>query len=232
MEPARAGSLFDHLSQVPDPRGRKGRRHSISAMLTAIVCGLLCGHRGWTGLAEWLADQPVDIWHWMGFTRRPPKKDCFRDLLMKLDPQALERALRNWITGELQLSADAESLQTVSFDGKTLCATLRAFAPAIQLLAAVDHQTGYVLSQLRVAAETNEHKAALDLLATLVLKGRVVAGDAIFCQRDLCQQIVEQQGDYFFAVKDNQPQLRREIEHEFAALPAAFSPLCPAATSI
>ena len=75
MEPARAGSLLRYLAQVPDPRGRKGRRHSISAMLTAVVCGLLCGHRGWTGLAECLNDQTVDVWHWVGFTRRPPKKD-------------------------------------------------------------------------------------------------------------------------------------------------------------
>lgn len=228
MDPARAGSLLDHLSQVPDPRGRKGRRHPISAMLTAVVCGFLCGHRGWSGIAEWLHDQPVDIWHWMGFTRRPPKKDCFRDLLMKLDPAALEQALRNWITGDLQFSDDPQALQAVSFDGKTLCGTLREFAPAVHLLAAVDHHTGCVLSQVQVDGKTNEHKAALELLKTLVMEGRVVVGDAMFCQRDLCQEIVKQGGDYFFAVKDNQPTLRREIEQEFAAEPAAFSPLCSA----
>lgn len=225
MNPARAGSLLAYLAQVPDPRGRKGRRHPISAMLTAVVCGFLCGHRGWTGLAEWLNDQPVDIWHWMGFTRRPPQKDCFRDLLMKLDPSALEQALRDWMTDELKLSDDPEALQAVSFDGKTLCGTLRAFAPAVHLLAAVDHHTGCVLSQMQVDGKTNEHKAALELLQTLVVEGRVVVGDAIFCQRDLCKKIVKRGGDYFFTVKENQPTLLREIQHEFAAEPAAFSPL-------
>lgn len=29
--------------------------------------------------------------------RRPPKKDCFRDLLMRLDPIELERVLRTWV---------------------------------------------------------------------------------------------------------------------------------------
>ncbi|MFN5882996.1 MAG: transposase family protein, partial [Burkholderiales bacterium] len=36
------------LAQVPDPRGRKGRRHCLSAMLTAVVCGVLCGSRSYT----------------------------------------------------------------------------------------------------------------------------------------------------------------------------------------
>lgn len=225
MQPARAGSLLAYLAQVPDPRGRKGLRHPIAAMLTAVVCALLCGHRGYTGIVEWLHDQEVDIWHAMGFTRRPPKLDCFRDLLMKLDPRVLEEVLRRWIAEELQLSTAKETLQAVSFDGKTLCGTLRAFSRAVHLLAAVDHQTGCVLSQLRVETKTNEHKAALELLKTLMLEGRVVTGDALFCQRDLCEAIVDSGGDDFFQVKDNQPTLHREIQHEFAAAEAAFSPL-------
>ena len=217
--------MLTHLSQVPDPRGRQGRRHSLPAMLTAVVCGVLCGARGYASLVEWLHDLPVDVWHWMGYTRRPPKSDCFRDLLMRLDPAALETALRTWITEELGLADDDEALSVVSLDGKTLCATLRAFERAVHLLAAVDHQTGCVLGQCRVDEKTNEHKAALDLLKTLVLKGRVIVGDALFCQREVCRQILDSGGDYVFAVQDNPPRLLQDIQQEFAALDAAFSPL-------
>src|SRR5690349_12965406 len=232
MASARAGSLLTHLSQVPDPRGRNGRRHSLGAMLTAVVCGVLCGNRGYAALVEWLHDQTVDVWHWMGFTRRPPKLDCFRDLLMRLDPAALERAIRCWTTEDLHLSDDEQTLHAVSIDGKTLCATLRAFASAVHLLAAVDHQTGCVLSQCRVSAKTNEHKAALELLRSMVLKGSVVVGDSLFCQRDLCNEVVAAGGDYFLTVKENPPHLLREIEQEFAAQDAAFYPLHAARTSL
>ncbi len=51
----------------------------------------------------------------------------------------------------------------------------------------LDQRTGCVLSQSRVEAKTNEHKGAIELLKTLVLKGRVITGDAMFCQRELCQ---------------------------------------------
>jgi len=168
---------------------------------------------------------PVDVWHWMGYTRRPPKQDCFRDLLVKLDPAAFEAALRSWITEDLQLPLDEESVSAVSIDGKVLCATLREFASAVHLLSAVDHQTGQILSQQRIADDTNEHKAALELLKTLCVRGRVIVGDAAFCQRDFCQQTLDSGGDYLVAVKANQPGLRREIELEFTAQPAAFSPL-------
>lgn len=233
MTPARAGSLLTRLSQVPDPRGRKGRRFTVSAMLAAVVCGLLCGVRGYVPLVEWLHDLPVDFWHALGFTRKPPQKDAFGDLLRRLDPTLLESILADWIQEDLGLDVDVDSsdaaLSAVSLDGKTLCGTLRSFARAVHLLSAVDQQTGCVLSQCRVDEKTNEHKAALSLLKTLVLKGRVVVGDAMFCQRDLCESIVEAEGDYLFAVKDNQPNLHREIALELTAAPAAFSPLRPAA---
>ena len=224
MSSACAGSLLTYLSQVPDPRGRKGRRHQLPAMLTAVVCGLLCGVRGYADLVAWLHGLPVDVWHWMGYTRRPPKGDCFRDLLMKLDPAVLEKVLRGWVTEELQLEFPEEELSAVSLDGKTLCATLRAFERAVHLLSAVDHRTGCVLSQCRVDQKTNEHKAALELLREMVLKGRVIVGDAMFCQRDLCQQVIDLEGDYLIAVKENQPGLLREIQLEFYTDPSGGSP--------
>lgn len=224
MDAARAGSLLVQLAQVPDPRGRKGRRFTVSAMLAAVVCGLLCGIRGYETLVEWLHDLPVDFWHLLGFTRRPPKKDAFRKLLMRLDPEQLQSVLSEWIEHDLGLPLGEDALQAVSFDGKSLCGTLRPHARAVQLLSAVDHTSGCVLSQCRVDAKTNEHKAALELLTTLVLKGRLVVGDAIYCQRDLCARVVEAAGDYLFAVKENQPDLHREIQLELTAPDAVFSP--------
>ena len=230
MSSARAGNLLTILSQVPDPRGRKGRRHPLAAMLAAVICGLLSGARGYETLVEWLHDLPVDFWHFLGFTRRPPKKDAFRDLLMKLDPALLERVLSEWIEDDISLDDDDPAVQGVSIDGKTLCGTLRPFARAVHLLSAVDHRTGCVLSQCRVDEKTNEHKGSLELLRSLVLKGRVVIGDAIFCQREICEQVIEDEGDYLFAVKENQPSLLRAIELELVADEAAFSPLQPAET--
>ena len=49
------------------------------------------------------------------------------------------------------------------------------------------------------------------VLEEVPLRGRVVTGDALYCQRALCQQICQQGGDYFFTVKENQPRLLEDI---------------------
>ena len=62
-----AGNLWELLAQIPDPRGRQGRRHSLAAMLTAIVCAILTGARGYRTIAHWLRSQDATVWQWLGF---------------------------------------------------------------------------------------------------------------------------------------------------------------------
>lgn len=228
MKPAPAGSLLTFLSQVPDPRGRQGRRHPLEAMLASVVCAMLQGARGYAAIAEWVHLQEVELWHTLGFTRRPPKEGAFRKLLMALSPAHFECVLSDWAQYCLGVSPE-ESLEAVSMDGKTLCGTLQPHERAVHLLALLDQRTGCVLSQSRVDTKTNEHKAALELLKTLVLEGRVITGDAMFCQREVCQAIRDRGGHYFVTVKDNQPTLKEAIAAEFKA---AFSPCDRTAASV
>lgn len=221
MKPAPAGSLLEYLRQIPDPRGRQGRRHEFTAMLATIVCAFLQGARGYTAIAQWIHSQEVCFWHELGYTRRPPRWNAFRKLLMRLCPQQLERAIQSWVEHCLADRPPREALQALAIDGKTLCGTLSPHQRAVHLLSALDHATGCTLGQTRVDAKTNEAKAALTLLRSLVLQGRIVTGDAMFCQREVCQQVLDQGGHYLFVVKDNQPALKEAIAAEFAA---DFSP--------
>lgn len=63
------------------------------------------------------------------------------------------------------------------------------------------------------------------LLAGVALAGRVVTGDALYCQRALSAQIVAAGGDYLFTVKGNQPALARDIQLFFADLPPGEHPI-------
>ena len=91
------------------------------------------------------------------------------------------------------------------------------------------HATGMTVAPMPVPngaqEKTKEHQTALRLLEHLVLEGRLITGDAIFCQRDLCQRIIDQKGHYLFLVKENQPTLLRDIQLAFApSTEGAFSP--------
>jgi hypothetical protein len=191
-------------------------------MLAAVVCALLCGARGYTGIVQWIHAQDLELWHALGFLRIPPQLGAFRKLLMRISVEALEDALQGWVERLLPEPVDPAALQAVAMDGKSLCGALNPLGRVMHLLSLLDQSTGYTLRQLEVDGKTNEHKAARQLLKSLVLEGRVITGDAIFCQRDLCQQIVEDGGHYFLEVKDNQAELKAAIEAEFQP---AFSPL-------
>lgn len=221
MNSPAAGSLPALLATLSDPRGRQGLRHPLAAMLAATVCGILTGARGCEAIAQWVRNQDPKVWHLLGFRRTPPCANTYRTLLARLPAERFEELIQRWIEPLLPAPA-SDSLQALAMDGKTLCGTLGAFDRAVHLLSLLHQQTGGVLRQLQMPPETNEHKAALTLLKAVVLKGRLITGDAIFCQRDLCQQVVDDGGDYLLVVKENQPELKAAIEAEFQP---GFSPL-------
>ena len=67
MLTAPLGDLREYLAQVPDPRGRKGRRHVFAATLTAVVCEILQNCRDYDAIGQWLSKQPIDFLHPLGF---------------------------------------------------------------------------------------------------------------------------------------------------------------------
>jgi hypothetical protein len=222
-------SLLDFLATVPDPRSAHGRRHPLAAMLAAVCCAILCGARGFKPIAQWLHDQDIALAHALGFTRKPPQWGAFRKLLIALDPTPFEDALGRWAEAALASSPPGaqggDAPEPVALDGKAVRGSIGCHEGAVHLLSVMAQRYGLTLRQTEVGSKTNEHKAALGLLQGLVLEGRVVTGDAMFCQRDLCAQVVQDGGHDFVVVKDNQPELLRDIGDAFSrAADAAFSP--------
>lgn len=213
-------SLLAHLATIADPRSPHGRRFSLLSLLAAACAAVLCGQVSYAAIAQWTRNQPPEFRRALGFFRKPPTDGAFRYLFSLLDLDAFEAALANWIAGLIPL--DPEQLRPTPLDGKTLCGSEDKLRVAVHLLSLLDGPTGGVLKQLAVDAKTNEHKAAFDLLRGLVLRGRIITADAMFCHRDFAQEIRDHGGHYFFEVKDNQEQLKRDIASAFEP---AFSPL-------
>ena len=219
-----ARGVLHYLQQVPDPRGREGRRHSHIAMLAVMLCATLSGFPGFAGAAHWIRLQPLSFWHALGGTRKPPCENAFRYLMLKLAPKALEAALMQWLQEGLNVSIGEHDLQAIVLDGKVLRGTLTRHRRALMILAAFDVATGSVLSQTPVDPATNEAKTGLQLLTDMVLDGKVIIGDAAYCDQEICREVVDSEGDYLVIVKDNQPNLHKQARQAFV-IPEGFSPL-------
>ena len=231
-------SLIEVLAEVPDPRSRHGRIHPLPAILALTVLAMVRGCKGPVAIAQFGRDHGQTLAHVLGFTRgKTPAASCLSELFSRLDAVAFEAALARWIKSRTTPGGEGgdKGKEPLSLDGKTLRGSRDGAVPGQHLVAAYAPLVEAVLVQVRVDAKTNEHKAALELLGILPVKGRIVIGDAMFCQRDVCAAIVAQEGDYLFFVKDNQPDLRADIAAGFGfaaaaqSIAAAFSPGGPAA---
>src|SRR3954451_9343519 len=214
-------SLLEVLAEVPDPRSRHGRVHPLPAVLALTALAMLRGSRGPVAIAQFGRDHGTPLAHALGFTKgKTPAASCLSELFSRLDAVAFEAALSRWIRSRTPPAAaeggpTALEKEPISIDGKTLRGSKDGAVPGQHLVAAYAPLVEAVLVQVRVDAKTNEHKAALELLGILPVKGRIVIGDALFCQRDVCEEIIEQGGDYIFFAKDNQPGLRTDIAAGF-----------------
>jgi hypothetical protein len=231
MEAQAAGSLLSLLAAVPDPRSRHGRQHPLSAILALVCCAIMCGAKSYTAIAQWAQDQDIGLMHRLGFTRKPPKMGGIRKVLIALNAKAFEDALNRWAESLLGRPAVSRLSPPEAFalDGKTARGSFDGLEKAVHLLSLLAHESGLTLAQTQVPNggenKTNEHKTALQLLRGIILEGRLVTGDAMFCQRDLSQQIIDAHSHYFWFVKDNQPTLLNDIKAAFtASVEADFSP--------
>ena len=214
-------SLLELFGLIPDPRRAEGKRHPLPAVLSLVVLAMMGGMRGLQGIVDFGRNLPADVVLSLGFTR--PKtlaKSTLSEILRAIDIKAFEAAIGRW----LQRQAAECGWKAIAIDGKTLRGSTGEQLPAVHLVAGYAHEAQVVLAQLRVDCKTNEHKAALELLGMLPLAGAVVTADAMFTHADFCKEVLQAGGDYFLAVKENQPTLLRDIEAVFAA-DAACSPL-------
>ncbi len=114
--------------------------------------------------------------------------------------------------------------QSIAIDGKCqrgrLPFEVQTGTPC-HLLTAFCQQLGQVLAQVAIQNKEAELTVAPQLLAQVDWPGRILTGDAIFCQRQLCTQVVEAGGDYLFVVKANQADLQDSVAQLFEPPSAA-----------
>jgi len=178
----------------------------------------MCGYRSQAAIAEWGANYGRKWLAKLGIKgRRGPSQPTLHRIFKGLDCQQLERVVGQWAELVLDSSPQPPSaMEAVALDGKTLCGSQRQGAVDVHLLSALSHRLGVVMAQVAVQDKTNEIGQVDELLASLVLEGRVITADSLLTQREIAQAIIDDGGDYLLPVKNNQPSLREDIALVFA----------------
>lgn len=207
--PAAPAGLLEAIRQVPDPRKRRGVRHTIAGVLAVALAATLAGARSFVAIAEWAADAAPEALAQLGITGAIPSESTIRRCLQRLPPDDLDARIGAWMW--LRTSV-IDGRRVIAFDGKTLRGARDTAGNPTHLLAGLCQRSGAVLAQCAVGAKTNEIPCLRELLDTLDLAGAVITADALHCQRATAQTIIDRGGHYIFTVKDNQPKLREQLK--------------------
>jgi predicted transposase YbfD/YdcC len=137
-----------------------------------------------------------------------PSHDTFSRLFRNLDPEQFRASFQRFMAG-----FSVQCAGVVAIDGKVV---RRSFdrargKSALHMVSAWGSEQRLVLGQIATDAKSNEITAVPKLLRLLTLKGAIVTTGALNCQRAIAAQIVEQEGDYALALKENQPSLYENV---------------------
>ena len=213
--------LIEVFAAIPDFRKTRGKRHPLASIFALACCALLCGYRSYSAMAEWGRNYGARLAQALGFTHDTPCAATLHTIFRYVNRAEFEAHLGAWadsVVGSLPVVPETPEV-AMALDGKTLRGSNKQGAPGTHLLSALAHHVGVTLAQHAVDDKTNEITAVEPLLCELVLEGRIVTMDALLTQRHVAQTIVDKGGDSVMIVKDNQPQLRADIELVFALPP-------------
>lgn len=207
------GSSFQSLS---DPRHTRNRKHLLVDIVVIAICALVSGSDGPTAIHRWATNRLDWLQGVLALSNGIPSRDCIRRLLMALKPEAFQKCFQAWIASAL-LATTNGTKRLVAIDGKTCRGSpdrAEGLGP-LHLVSAWAGEAVIALGQIATEETSNEITAIPLLLERLELADTVVTIDAMGCQKEIAQAIVDGGGDCVIAVQDNQPKWREAIERFF-----------------
>lgn len=213
MSESASPSLFDTLSEVPDPRLDRTKLHQLVDILVIAVCATICAAETWEEIAEF--GQAKESW-FRKFLALPdgiPSHDTFRRVFLRLNPRKLQEAFLVWVRSVAEVTEG----EVVAIDGKQARGARTSDGKeSLRLVSAWACEQRLVLGQLKTEEKSNEITAIPVLLELLELKGCIVTVDAMGCQTAVAAQIISQEADYVLSLKGNQGLLHEEVAEYFA----------------
>jgi len=212
LSPVRIRKFF---ATLPDPRRRRRRvKHSLLNLIVIALCAVIGGADDWQEIVEFGHTHRAWLARFLDLSQGIPSHDTFERVFAALDPVAFQKCLLAWV----QALHEATQGQVIAIDGKV---AREAMARAgdqgpLTLVSAWATANGVCLGQVAGDKGSNELAALPKLLDLLDLQGAIVTLDALGCQKDLVQTIVERQGDYVISVKANQEKLLSAMQAVFS----------------
>jgi predicted transposase YbfD/YdcC len=201
--------FLDYFKELPDLRQRGKVRYPLREVLLLCLLAVLAGAETFVDIARFGDAKLALLRRFLPFGDGTPSHDHLGDIFATLDAEVFQRCFVAWVAALTGTPAEV-----IAIDGKTLRRSYqkKGAKAAIHMVSAFAARQRLVLGQVKVAEKSNEIIAIPKLLDMLAIEGAIVTIDAMGCQRDIAQKILDKKADYALALKGNQGTLCEDVE--------------------
>ena len=206
-------SIQKHFASLEDPRIVLKSSHKLIDVIVIAICAVICGADTWTQIEEFGKTKIDWFKGFLELSAGIPSHDTFGRLFSLISAKLFQACFQQSIQEVFEITDG----QVIPIDGKTARRShnKRSNKSAIHMVHAWAAANGILLGQLKTEEKSNEITAIPELLKLLEIKGCTVTIDAMGCQRDIAEEIIEKEADYILAVKGNQEKLEEAIQNTF-----------------
>jgi len=208
-----AALIETHFGSLRDPRAEHSILHKLMDILIITICGVICGADNFVEIVEYGREKEEWLKTFLELANGIPSVDTFERLFGRLKPEALQICFISW----MEAVNERTNGEFINVDGKTLrgakeAGNKRSLIHMVSVWSASQH---LVLGQKKVDEKSNEITAIPSLLEMLSLQDCIVSIDAMGCQTEIANTIIEQGADYVLALKGNQGNLHEDVQELF-----------------
>ena len=204
--------ITEYFEEVETEEEYNGYFCRIPEVITIVILGCMGGLKNVKQIHQWASNERVSgfLKEEFGISHVP----CYYWILCMLKmikTESLNQCFMNWVYSFIP--EKAKDL-TISLDGKTICSTNRIekCESPLHIISAQISELGLTLAQRSTDDKSNEILAVRKLLKELNIKGHIIVADALNCQKETAEVIIEKKADYLLCVKGNHPCLEKDIQ--------------------
>jgi predicted transposase YbfD/YdcC len=209
-------SIDVYFGELEDPRREGSTDYPLHEIIVLTICAVICGADGFTSIANFGKAKKDWLGQFLDLENGIPSHDTIGRFYRHLDPEGFEECFLRW----MQSACRQVEEEVVAIDGKELCGSYDRHSnkAALHMVSAWASENRLSLGQVKTEEKSNEITAIPRLLEALDVSGCVVTIDAMGCQTNIAETIVQEEADYVLALKDNQQGLRASVETIFDRL--------------
>lgn len=202
--------IINFFEPINDNRRLYGnKQHELLDIVAISIAAVICGAETWEEIERYGQAKQKWLSTFLSLPNGIPSHDTFNRVISSINPNQFEQCFRNWVTSIVKATGDI-----ISIDGKTIRGAKVNGKSPIHMVSAWSSKN-LVLGQVKVNEKSNEITAIPELLAALAIEGTTITIDAMGCQKEIAQKIVDSKSDYVLALKGNQAELFEQVKDDF-----------------